>query len=330
VRAVRDPCHFLLFILFFPHLVAGPIVRARHFLPQAARRKRWSWPRIHAGVLLILLGVIKKLAVADRMALYVDPVFADPAAHGTVALWLAAIAYALQVYCDFSGYTDMALGLAQLFGYHLAPNFNLPFLSANMAEFWRRWHISLSSWIRDYLYIPLGGSHGGGWRTSRNILLTMALCGLWHGANWNYVLWGVLNGVLVVAHGAFRPWCARRPALDSVLRSVPGTTLRVAGTFACFCLTLAVFRAPGVRAAGAALSRMLMPAGGEGLAVRPLGLYLTIVAVALAHILAQDDRWQRWWERVPVPVRGLGFGTALSLAMILAPQASKAFIYFQF
>jgi hypothetical protein len=158
----------------------------------------------------------------------------------------------------------------------------------------------------------------------------MGLCGLWHGANWNFVLWGLLNGVLLVAHGAFRSWCTRRPALDEALQSGPGTGLRVAGTFACFCLTLAVFRAPGVQAAGVALTRMLWPTGGQGLAIEPLGLYLTLIGVAAAHVLAVEDRWRRWWNRVPLPVRGLGFGTALSLAMILAPQASKAFIYFQF
>src|SRR5262249_38103454 len=149
-----------LFILFFPHLVAGPIVRARDFLPQVRRRKRWSWPRMHLGMQLIILGLLKKLAVADRMALYADPVFADPGQYHTGALWLGTLAYALQVYCDFSGYSDLALGTAHLLGYKLAQNFNMPFLAPNLADFWRRWHISLSSWLRDYLYIPLGGGRG--------------------------------------------------------------------------------------------------------------------------------------------------------------------------
>ncbi|HZY90968.1 MAG TPA: MBOAT family O-acyltransferase, partial [Gemmataceae bacterium] len=173
VPAERDLGNFLLFITFFPHLVAGPIVRARDFLPQARRPKRWSWPRAQLGLQLFVLGLLKKLAVADRMALFTDPVFASPGQYSTGATWLAVLGYALQIYCDFSGYSDMALGCAHLLGYKLARNFDLPYLSANVSEFWRRWHISLSTWLRDYLFIPLGGSRGGRWRTCRNLLLTM-------------------------------------------------------------------------------------------------------------------------------------------------------------
>jgi alginate O-acetyltransferase complex protein AlgI len=330
VRAARDLSHFMLFILFFPHLVAGPIVRASAFLPQVARRKRWNWSRARLGVLLILLGVVKKLAIADRMGLYVDPVFADPSVHATVALWLAAAAYAIQVYCDFSGYSDIALGLAHLLGYHLAANFDAPFLSANFTELWRRWHISLSTWVRDYVFIPLGGSRGSRWLTCRNILITFALCGLWHGAGWNYVLWGVFTGMLLVLHMLFKPWCAGRPSLDAVLQSGPGTVFRVALTFTCFCLTLVVFRNPEVSGAVAMLRRMLTPSEGVGLPFVAHGLYWTFAAVALGHLLARGDVGWKLWDRLPVPVRGLGFGAAMTLALLLAPGAGKAFIYFQF
>src|SRR5581483_1953863 len=156
IRAERDLANFMLFILFFPHLVAGPIVRARDFLPQVRLAKRWNWTRLQLGVELILLGLVKKLALADRMADFVDPVFGDPAAYRCWSAWLAVFAYALQVYGDFSGYSDIAIGCAHLLGYRLAPNFNMPYLSTNIAEFWRRWHISLSSWLRDYLFLPLG------------------------------------------------------------------------------------------------------------------------------------------------------------------------------
>ena len=329
-RATRDLSHFMLFILFFPHLVAGPIVRARAFLPLVARRKRWSWLRAHAGVLLVLLGVVKKLVVADRMALYVDPVFADPATVGTVALWLASVAYALQVYCDFSGYSDMALGMAHLLGYHLAPNFDMPFLSANVSELWRRWHMSLSSWIRDYLFIPLGGSRGTRLQTYRNILITFTLCGLWHGAGWNYVLWGFLNGVLLVIHAAFVSWCARRPRLEAVLGNGWGIPLRVALTFAAFCTTLAIFRSQSLADAATAIRHMLIPTAGAGLTLQTSGLFLTFAAVALAHGLGRAKLPERLLAWTPAPVRGLAFGALLSLALILAPGASKAFIYFQF
>src|SRR5207302_4912204 len=180
VPAERNLANFLLFITFFPHLVAGPIVRARDFLPQIHRRKRWSWPRMQLGVEYVLMGLFKKLAIADRMAVFVDPVFADPSAYRSEAVWVAMLAYALQIYGDFSGYTDMALGIAHMFGYKLAQNFNMPLVASSITDFWRRWHMSLSSWLRDYVFIPLGGSRGGGWLVFRNLLITMTLCGLWH------------------------------------------------------------------------------------------------------------------------------------------------------
>jgi len=330
VRATRDLSHFMLFVLFFPHLVAGPIVRARAFLPLVARRKRWSWLRAYSGVLLILLGIVKKLGIGDRMALYVDPVFADPALFSSATLWLASIAYALQVYCDFSGYSDMAMGLAYLLGYHLATNFNMPFLSPNMSELWRRWHMSLSSWMRDYLFIPLGGSRGTRLQTHRNLLITFTLCGLWHGATWNCVLWGFLNGVLLLIHAEFKGQCERWPRLDACLRSVLGTVARVALTFACFCLTVAIFRSPGLAAAGTTAWRLLIPTEGASLTLQAHGLYLTFAAVALGHVLGQKGISRPLLERTPAPVRGLAFGATLALALVLAPGAGKAFIYFQF
>jgi alginate O-acetyltransferase complex protein AlgI len=328
--AARDLTHFMLFILFFPHLIAGPIVRARAFLPLIARRKRWSWMRANRGVLLFLLGMVKKLAIADRMHLYLDPIFASPDGYATATLWLAAIAYAIQIYCDFSGYSDMALGLADLFGYHLAVNFNMPFLAVNMADLWRRWHISLSTWIRDYLFIPLGGSRGSWLRTARNHLLTFTLCGLWHGAGWNFVLWGLCNGLLLVVHSWFRARCSQRPRLAALLQGGPGTALRVALTFACFCLTLVVFRSPSLADTATMLAHMLTPTAGAGLTLPAVGLYLTFAAVVLGHILGQAPL-QRWLLKViPPPVQGLAFGAALSLAVVLTPGSTKAFIYFQF
>src|ERR1019366_2012040 len=186
VPAERDLSHFMLFITFFPHLVAGPIVRARDFLPQIRRIKYWDWARLQLGVEYFLMGLFKKLAIADRMVPFVDPVFENPDLYHTEAVWRAVMAYALQIYCDFSGYTDMALGAAHMLGYKLAPNFNMPYLAVNISEFWRRWHISLSTWLRDYLFIPLGGSRAGEWQTARNLMITMRLGGLWHGASWNF------------------------------------------------------------------------------------------------------------------------------------------------
>jgi alginate O-acetyltransferase complex protein AlgI len=330
IPAERDLAHFLLFILFFPHLFAGPIVRASDFLPQVRRRKRWNWPRFAYGGRLILLGLLKKLAVADRMALLVDPVFADPTAYGSGVLWLAAVAYAFQVYCDFSGYSDLALGTAQLLGYRLAVNFNLPFLAANVAEFWRRWHISLSSWIRDYLFFPLGGSRAGGWRTARNVLIAMTLCGLWHGARWPCVVWGLLNGVYMGVHRLFRPWAQRRPRLDALLQTAGGTALRVGLTFLTFVLALVVFRTASLASGAAMLGRMFAPRGGLGSPVPALCFWATAAVMAAAHALGRNPNAWRRWERLPSWAHGLGYAALLAGALLLAPVTSQAFLYFQF
>jgi alginate O-acetyltransferase complex protein AlgI len=330
IRAERNPAHFMLFILFFPHLIAGPIVRARDFLPQIGRRKRFSWGRMHLGALLFLLGLLKKLAVADRMAQFADPVFADPGRYGSPAVWTATIAYALQVYCDFSGYTDMALGTAHMLGYKLAPNFNMPYLSANIGEFWRRWHISLSSWLRDYLYIPLGGSRGRPWRTCCNLLIVMTVGGLWHGANWTFVAWGSMHGVLLIAHRAFRDFSTRRPRLEWLLKTPPGTALCVAATFLAVCAGWVFFRSATFSGAALMFQRLCVPVAGLDVPRPMAGFWWTVAAVVAAHFIGQRVVPGRWLARVPAPVVGLAYGAALTLALILAPGSSKAFIYFQF
>jgi alginate O-acetyltransferase complex protein AlgI len=320
----------MLFILFFPHLVAGPIVRAADFLPQVRRRKRWDWARIHLGVQFILMGLFKKLAIADHMAQFVDPVFAQPVAYKTSAVWMAVLAYAAQIYCDFSGYTDLALGCAHLLGFHLAKNFDMPYLAANISEFWRRWHISLSSWLRDYLFIPLGGSRGTEWQTCRNLFLTMALGGLWHGANWTFVIWGVLHGTFLVVHRRFRAYVDDRPALDAALRTPPGTAVRVALTFLAVVCGWVFFRAETLRAARTVLKRLFLPAQGLGSPLPGVSLWVLLATMIIAHAVASRGAWRRWSARVPGPVLGCGYAAALNLALVLAPPAGKTFIYFQF
>jgi alginate O-acetyltransferase complex protein AlgI len=330
IRAERSLPNFMLFILFFPHLVAGPIVRARDFLPQIHRRKRWSWPRLALGAQLIVVGVFKKLAIADNMAAFADPIFKHPDWYGAAALWLAAFAYAFQVYCDFSGYSDIALGCAHLLGYKLAKNFAMPYLAANFSDFWRRWHISLSSWIRDYVFIPLGGSRGGRWRTCRNLLLTMTLAGLWHGAAWTWLLFGLAQGLLLCAHRAIRAFCVRRPGLDAALRTAPGTALRVAVTFATFCSTLVICRSSSLAGAGTMLGRMFTAAGGLESKMPVRVFWLAAAAVALGHLLGQREVLGKLGGRLPAPLQGLALATLLTAALVLAPDASKAFVYFQF
>jgi alginate O-acetyltransferase complex protein AlgI len=330
VRAERDPAHLLLFILFFPHLVAGPIVRARDFLPQVRRRKRWDWQRLQLGLGLFVMGLFKKWVIADRMAFFVDPVFADPGAYRAGGLWLAVLAYSLQIYGDFSGYTDMAQGVAHMLGYHLARNFNMPYLATNVSEFWRRWHISLSTWLRDYLFIPLGGSRGGRAATYRNLLLTMALGGLWHGANWTFVVWGILHGVFLITHRFFSDVLATRHLLHRVLDSAAGTIARVALTILCVSLAWVFFRAPDFRTAATLLRGLFMHRDGLSEPMPAVGLTLTVIAVAIGHTLAQRNFGERLAARLPATAIGAVFTLFLSLCLLLCPPAGKPFIYFQF
>ncbi|WP_422930421.1 MBOAT family O-acyltransferase [Singulisphaera sp. PoT] len=330
IRAERNLLHFLLFITFFPHLVAGPIVRARDFLPQIARPKRWDWARMHLGVQYFLIGLFKKLAIADRMAAFSDPVFAQPESYGSYAAWVATLAYAIQIYCDFSGYTDMAIGCAHMLGYKLSPNFNLPYCARNVSEFWRRWHISLSTWLRDYLFIPLGGSRQGAWRTSLNLMITMTLGGLWHGASWTMIVWGVLHGALLVAHRCLRAALARATGLDNLLRSQGGTLVRILVTFACVCVGWVFFRATSFAAALAMLSRLAIPHDGLGLPVSTVSFWATLFLGASCQFLSDRGLWTRLVARLPEPVLGFTYATAFSLALILATEASQPFVYFQF
>jgi alginate O-acetyltransferase complex protein AlgI len=330
IRAERDLSHFVLFILFFPHLIAGPIVRAKDFLPQVRRRKRWDWARIHLGAQFILMGLFKKMAVADKMAEFVDPVFANPTAFGTAATWMAALAYAVQIYCDFSGYSDLAIGSAHLLGYRLAQNFNMPYLAVNISDFWRRWHISLSSWLRDYLFVPLGGSRGSNWKTCRNLFLTMAVGGLWHGANWNCVLWGCLNGGYNLIHRGFLGICRPRPRLDAALHTIPGKVARIVVTFLAVLAGLVLFRSTSIPNAGVAFRRLLVPTVGMGSPLPAVSLTALIAAIVAGHVIGASGSWRRWSLRLPAPVLGAAYAVGLNFALLLATDGGKTFIYFQF
>jgi D-alanyl-lipoteichoic acid acyltransferase DltB (MBOAT superfamily) len=198
LKATRSPLDFALFVAFFPQLVAGPIVRAATFLPQLKQDVKIACDQ--TTFFLILRGMAKKVLVADNLAIFIDPVFNSPESWPSIIIWLAAIGFAIQIYCDFSGYSDIAIGIARILGFTLPLNFNHPYSARNPSDFWNRWHISLSSWLRDYLYISLGGNRGSAFATYRNLMLTTLLGGLWHGASWNFLVWGFLHGAILVAH----------------------------------------------------------------------------------------------------------------------------------
>ena len=322
---------FALFVSFFPQLVAGPIVRAKSFLPQLDQMKRWRWSRMQMGMFYVVMGLFKKLAIADRMAAYCDPVFADVSIFDSGTLWIAAVAFAVQVYCDFSGYSDMAIGVASFLGYRLTKNFHMPLAAVNVSDFWRRWHISLSLWVRDYVFFALGGSRRGRWITNRNLVITMTLVGLWHGAAWTFVLFGLIQGIFLCIHGYFREFCVDRPRLVSALNSRSGTALRILVTFLSFCVSLVVFRANSVSDSLLMLKRMLVPAEGLGIPMNERGFWYAMLILWIAHLIGHHQKaLSKSVSHIPVPLRGLAYASVATLALVLSPAIDQAFIYFQF
>lgn len=189
-----------LYISFFPQLVAGPIIKAKDFLPQLREDRNVNLKNLEVGVQVFAVGMFKKVVLADHISVFVDEIYEAPSLYNGMTVFLAILAYSVQIYCDFSGYSDMAIGCAKCMGYDLKKNFDLPYISKNVTEFWRRWHISLSTWLKEYLYIPLGGNRHGAFRTYMNLLITMVLGGMWHGANWTFLIWGTIHGLALCIH----------------------------------------------------------------------------------------------------------------------------------
>jgi D-alanyl-lipoteichoic acid acyltransferase DltB (MBOAT superfamily) len=322
IRATRNPLDVLLYLAFFPQLVAGPIVRAAQFLPQLQRMPRFSDVQVGAALLLILLGLVKKVIIADALATHlVDPVFNSPITASGPDLWAAAYGYAVQIYCDFSAYSDIAMGSAALLGYRFPLNFNRPYRADSFSDFWRRWHISLSSWLRDYLYIPLGGNRGGALATTRNLMVTMLLGGLWHGAAWTFVLWGLLHGTaLGLERWAGQAW-----------RAVP-QALRIGIVFHTVCAAWILFRSTDLTGAADYGHGLLFGGfeGAEALLTWPLAALIALVLAAQFTPESVTTRLARGLDRLPWWGLGLGLGSALLLIEGLGPQGVAPFIYFQF
>jgi D-alanyl-lipoteichoic acid acyltransferase DltB (MBOAT superfamily) len=328
IRAVTNFRDYALFVTFFPQLAAGPIVRAVEFLPQMVTPPKVTAGHVEAGLRLFVGGLFKKLFIADYLhLLIVDPVFSNPAAYDAAAHRWAAVAWAVQIYCDFSGYTDMAVGVAKWFGFDLPPNFHLPYLAVSITDFWRRWHISLSSWLRDYLYFPLGGSRGGAVRTYANLLLVFVLCGLWHGAAWHWLVYGLYNGVLMGLHRAFD-----RSTGDAGWRkSGWWATVAWAATSYQLVLGLVLIRMTGWD--GGLL--ILQSLAGFGYSPTAAAAALPLVAVAALMALGLAGHV---FETVSLPatgfewptLRGLGYAAAVVLLVAVGPGATKGFIYIAF
>ncbi|MBM4362225.1 MAG: MBOAT family protein, partial [Deltaproteobacteria bacterium] len=330
LRAERSFPRFALYIIFFPQLVAGPIERATHLLPQFTRDHRWDGARVRRGLELCLWGLFKKVVIADRLAVYVDGVYDRPGAHVSATLLLATYAFAYQIYCDFSGYSDIAVGSARVLGFELMENFDRPYLATSLRDFWRRWHISLSTWLRDYLYVPLGGGRGSDLLTYRNLLLTMLLGGLWHGASLNFVVWGALHGAMLAVSRATldaRDRLAARAGVPVWLRDLVRTVL----CFHLVCFAWIFFRA-STWADSWTVIRGILRADGEA----PFLHVMTFGHAGLGLLVLGASELLRQRPGLMERLRGhgalrLSATYALLLGVVLLGAESGAqFIYFQF
>ena len=323
----RDPIAYLAFVTSFPQLVAGPVERASSLLVQMERPRRFDLMAVRSGCTLALWGAVKKLCIADTIAPYVDKVFALEHPSRTLAL-AGAFAFALHILADFSGYTDMARGTARMLGLRLQENFRHPYLAVSPRDFWRRWHVSFSSWIRDYLYTSLGGSRGGFWFVTRNTFLAMTLSGLWHGASWNFVLWGVYHATILVLYRLITP---RVPEAWSRFRAA--RALAVTGMFLLTCVGWFIFRDHSITHIGrVAFSSPPADAAAQAVIAGMLGIVTVVLAAPLILALGAETRVlphlaaSRW--RLPLETTGWAvFAVAI---FFFAREGAADFIYFRF
>jgi D-alanyl-lipoteichoic acid acyltransferase DltB (MBOAT superfamily) len=330
LKPTNNILDFALYVSIFPQLVAGPIERATNLLPQLERKRTVDGQMLASGLFLILLGYTKKVGIADAIAPFVDEIFDRPN-QSSIRLLSALYLFSIQIYCDFSGYSDIARGISKLFGIDIMINFNQPYFSRNITEFWRRWHISLSSWLRDYLYIPLGGNRHGKAKTYRNIMITMVLAGLWHGANWTFVLWGALHGLYLVIHrfvfGRYRSESAPH------FQFSPTNTrhiLKIFFTFQLVALTWVFFRSADLPQAFAYLKGIVMWHG-------PLIDFGALFRVGFVGTLIVFIDWAQYKRNNHVAMlewhwtkRGALYVLFLFIILLGKTYESIPFIYFQF
>ncbi|MCM1291792.1 MAG: MBOAT family protein [Prevotella sp.] len=320
---------YLFYLSFFPALVAGPIVRADRFLPQLERNQEATPDNVYGGLWLIIIGIVKKAIIADYISQYNDLIFGDPTLYTGVQAFMGVIGYTMQIYCDFSGYSDMAIGLALIMGFHLGLNFDSPYQSKNLTEFWRRWHISLSSWLRDYVYIPLGGNRKGTFRTYLNNFLTMLIGGLWHGAAWKFVFWGAMHGIGLALHKAFKP----------VLNKIPDTwyvkSISWLITFIFVSLLWVFFRAADFSDSILIIRNIFVDWQWNQLpqffTYRMTWCIMMLVIICM-HIVPQrwTDRLQIRFIKSPWIVKLLIFLIVVQLVIEYMTEEVAPFIYFQF
>lgn len=329
IRPTRTWLEYLFFLSFFPALVAGPIVRADYFLPQLEKNKSATTAEIWGGLWLIIIGIFKKAIVADYISQYNDLIFNDPSLYTGVQTLMGVLGYTMQIYCDFSGYSDMAIGIALIMGFKLGLNFDSPYQSRNLTEFWRRWHISLSSWLRDYLYIPLGGNRKGTFRTYLNNFLTMLIGGLWHGAAWKFVFWGAMHGVGLAVHKACKP----------ILKKIPDNWFTIfifwLITFVYVSLLWVFFRAASFSDSVLIIQNIFVDFQWNQIPqffeVRMVWCIM-MLALIVAHFVPQRwaDKVQMAYVGAPWIIKVLVFVAVVQLVIEFMSEEVAPFIYFQF
>lgn len=320
---------YLFFLSFFPALVAGPIVRADYFLPQIHADRKVGRKSIYGGLWLIIAGIVKKAIIADYISQYNDLIFNEPSLYTGVQTLMGVLGYTMQIYCDFSGYSDMAIGLALIMGFRLGLNFDSPYQSRNLTEFWRRWHISLSSWLRDYVYIPLGGNRKGTIRTYVNNFLTMLIGGLWHGAAWKFVFWGAMHGVGLAVHKASRPWLEKIP--DNFLTNFLAWLV----TFIYVSLLWVFFRAASFEDSVLIIRNIFVDFQWNQIPqffeARMVWCVMMLTLIVL-HFIPQKyaDRCQYVFIRLPWVIKLVIFLVVVQLVIEFMSEEVSPFIYFQF
>lgn len=332
LKPVDNILDYAFFVSFFPQLVAGPIVRASDFLPQIHKPTMVTAEMFGRGVFLIGCGLFKKAVISDYISTnFIDRVFDAPALYSGIENLFAVYGYALQIYCDFSGYSDMAIGIALLLGFHFPMNFNSPYQSKNVTEFWRRWHISLSTWLRDYLYIPLGGNRKGVARTYINQLITMLLGGLWHGASWRFIIWGGLHGAGLAAHKFYRSRVARPARRHGPLKNFARIFLTF--QFVCFCWIF--FRAADMATVGEILNQIFFHFNLSVLGDFLVGYKGVLMLMAIGYILHFLPREAELAAEETITTMPLAGKAAFMISVIILVMQTKSagiqpFIYFQF
>lgn len=340
---VKSFPQFALFASFFPTQIAGPIKRYQDFVPQLSIPSQFKWEYVDEGMQLILMGLAKKVLLADNLSLVVQAGFNHPEQFSGLDLWLVTYAFAFQIFFDFAGYTDIARGSAKLFGYKVPINFNLPYMAANVSEFWQRWHISLSTWLRDYLYIPLGGSRCPKWLNYRNLFITMTLGGLWHGAASHFLLWGAYQGVILILHKEYCEWLQKLNVSKALLQSRLYHIFSVICTFQIVCLGWVLFRADSEKVAWQIIKK-LMHAPTEILhfslskltilqirepVIFP-ALLLLLPLLVIAQIVVNWLNDKRFYLSPPWAVQVAVMVLLMCVLTIFSPDSSPRFIYFQF